>query len=37
MKSSFDEVNDFYSFWYDFQSWREFSYMDQEDLENAEK
>ncbi|XP_065829146.1 dnaJ homolog subfamily C member 2-like [Oscarella lobularis] len=36
MKSSFDEVNDFYSFWYDFQSWREFSYMDQEDLENAE-
>ncbi len=33
--STFDEVNDFYSFWYDFDSWREFSYLDEEDKETA--
>ena len=36
-ESTFEEVNSFYSFWYDFESWREFSYMDEENLEKAEK
>ena len=34
--SSFDDVNDFYSFWYDFDSWREFSYLDEESKESAQ-
>ena len=34
--SSFDEVNDFYTFWYDFDSWREFSYLDEESKESAQ-
>ncbi len=34
--SSFDEVNDFYAFWYDFDSWREFSYLDEESKESAQ-
>lgn len=25
----------FYKFWYDFQSWREFSYLDEEDKEKG--
>ena len=33
--STYDEVNDFYSFWYDFDSWREFSYLDEESKETA--
>lgn len=33
--STFDEINDFYSFWYDFDSWREFSYLDEENKETA--
>jgi DnaJ family protein C protein 2 len=33
--STFEEVNDFYSFWYDFDSWREFSYLDEENKETA--
>ena len=33
--STFQEVNDFYSFWYDFDSWREFSYLDEENKETA--
>ena len=34
--STFDEVNDFYSCWYEFESWREFTYEKLEDLEKAE-
>ncbi|XP_062522627.1 dnaJ homolog subfamily C member 2-like isoform X2 [Corticium candelabrum] len=34
--STVDEVNAFYSFWYAFDSWREFSYLDEEDTEKAE-
>ena len=34
--STFDEVNDFYTFWYDFDSWREFSYLDEESKESAQ-
>jgi len=33
--SSRQEVDKFYSFWYDFDSWREFSYLDEEDKEKA--
>jgi DnaJ family protein C protein 2 len=33
--STFDEVNDFYVFWYDFDSWREYSYLDEENKETA--
>ncbi|CAF0965591.1 unnamed protein product, partial [Didymodactylos carnosus] len=29
--SSFDYVNKFYCFWYEFDSWREYSYLDEED------
>lgn len=53
-EATFEEVNTFYSFWYndlwrscdyrmtytcryDFDSWREFSYMDEENLEKAER
>lgn len=34
--SSFEEVDNFYSFWYNFDSWREFSYLDEEEKEKAE-
>merc|ERR1712112_695788 len=34
-ESSRQEVDKFYSFWYDFDSWREFSYLDEEDKEKA--
>lgn len=34
--ATYEQVNAFYSFWYDFDSWREFSYMDEENLEKAE-
>lgn len=34
--SSFEEINNFYSFWYDFDSWREFSYEDEESKESAQ-
>jgi DnaJ homolog subfamily C member 2 len=30
------EVEKFYDFWYDFQSWREFSYLDEEDKEKGQ-
>jgi DnaJ homolog subfamily C member 2 len=33
--STFEQVNDFYSFWYDFDSWREFSYLDEENKDSA--
>ncbi|XP_060064628.1 dnaJ homolog subfamily C member 2-like [Ylistrum balloti] len=33
---SIDTVNHFYSFWYDFDSWREYSYLDEEEKEKGE-
>ncbi|UJR14028.1 hypothetical protein I4U23_001027 [Adineta vaga] len=30
-ETSFEQVNKFYRFWYDFESWREYSYLDEED------
>merc|ERR1712212_122020 len=33
--STRDEVDKFYKFWYDFDSWREFSYLDEEDKEKG--
>lgn len=36
MNSTQEEVNLFYSFWYEFKSWRNFAYMDEEDPEKAE-
>lgn len=33
--SSRDHVDRFYNFWYGFNSWREFSYLDEEDREQA--
>lgn len=34
--STVEEVDAFYSFWYDFESWREFSYLDEEEKEKGE-
>jgi len=34
--ASIDYVNRFYSFWFDFDSWREFSYEDEEEKEKGE-
>ncbi|UXI17176.1 UDP-galactose translocator [Sarcoptes scabiei] len=34
--SSFDEINNFYNFWYNFESWREYSYLDEEEKEKGE-
>lgn len=34
--SSREEVEKFYSFWYDFKSWREYSYEDEEDKEKCQ-
>lgn len=34
--SSREQVENFYSFWYNMQSWREFSYLDEEDKEKGE-
>ncbi|XP_055905088.1 dnaJ homolog subfamily C member 2 [Eupeodes corollae] len=31
-----EDVDHFYSFWYDFESWREFSYLDEEDKEKGQ-
>jgi len=36
LKSSEEHVNQFYMFWYDFESWREYSYLDDEDKDTAE-
>uniref|UniRef100_A0A673KKM9 DnaJ homolog subfamily C member 2-like n=1 Tax=Sinocyclocheilus rhinocerous TaxID=307959 RepID=A0A673KKM9_9TELE len=36
LDASFEEVDHFYSFWYNFDSWREFSYLDEEEKEKAE-
>ncbi|RZC38957.1 dnaJ -like subfamily C member 2 [Asbolus verrucosus] len=35
-ESSREEVEKFYSFWYDFKSWREYSYEDEEDKEKCQ-
>ena len=35
--TEFEEVDTFYGFWYDFDSWREFSYLDEEAKEKGEK
>ncbi|KAL8575510.1 hypothetical protein ACOMHN_013061 [Nucella lapillus] len=34
--TDFDHVNSFYNFWYAFDSWREFSYRDEEEKEKGE-
>lgn len=34
--SSYDDVNHFYTFWYEFDSWREYSYLDEDDKEKGE-
>lgn len=34
--SSIEDVNKFYNFWYDFDSWREYSYLDEEEKEKGE-
>ncbi|XP_035793060.1 dnaJ homolog subfamily C member 2-like [Anopheles albimanus] len=31
-----EQVEDFYDFWYNFQSWREFSYLDEEDKDKGQ-
>ncbi|XP_069833977.1 dnaJ homolog subfamily C member 2 [Dendropsophus ebraccatus] len=36
MDTSIEDVDAFYSFWYNFDSWREFSYLDEEEKEKAE-
>ncbi|KAF2362018.1 SANT/Myb domain [Trinorchestia longiramus] len=36
MDDSQEKVNNFYDFWYNFDSWREFSYLDEEDKEKGE-
>lgn len=35
MESTRNEVDKFYKFWYDFDSWREYSYLDEEDKEKG--
>lgn len=35
-ESSRDDVERFYDFWYEFQSWREYSYLDEEDKEKGQ-
>lgn len=32
-----EKVEQFYSFWYDFDSWREYSYLDEEDKESGQE
>lgn len=34
--STYDEINKFYNFWYNFESWREYSYLDEEEKEKGE-
>uniref|UniRef100_A0A8C6QEY3 DnaJ homolog subfamily C member 2 n=1 Tax=Nannospalax galili TaxID=1026970 RepID=A0A8C6QEY3_NANGA len=36
VNSSFEDVDGFYSFWYNFDSWRGFFYLDEEEKEKAE-
>uniref|UniRef100_A0A2K6KXC7 DnaJ homolog subfamily C member 2 n=1 Tax=Rhinopithecus bieti TaxID=61621 RepID=A0A2K6KXC7_RHIBE len=35
MNSSFEDVDIFYSFWYNFDSWREFSYLDEKEKKSG--
>ena len=35
--STIEEVDHFYHFWYNFNSWREYSYLDEENKEKAEE
>jgi len=35
--ATYEEVTKFYDFWYNFDSWRVFNYLDEEDTMNAEK
>ena len=35
INSTFEDINNFYGFWYEFDSWREFSYQDEENKETA--
>lgn len=35
--TSRDKVERFYSFWYEFESWREYSYLDEEDKESGQE
>lgn len=37
MESTKEEVEEFYGFWYGFESWRSFEYLDKEEGEGAEK
>lgn len=34
--TNFEDVDNFYSFWYELESWREFSYLDEEEKEKGE-
>ncbi|ODM90758.1 DnaJ subfamily C member 2 [Orchesella cincta] len=36
MFSTRNQVDDFYQFWFDFDSWREYSYLDEEDKEKGQ-
>ncbi|CAG7721397.1 unnamed protein product [Allacma fusca] len=36
LKTPREKVEEFYSFWYDFDSWREYSYLDEEDKEKGQ-
>lgn len=35
INSTFEDINTFYGYWYEFDSWREFSYKDEENKETA--
>jgi DnaJ family protein C protein 2 len=37
INSSKEDVETFYDFWYNFDSWRSFEYYDKEDAESTEK
>ena len=35
--SSRDDVEQFYDFWYNFESWREYSYLDEEEKDKGQE
>jgi DnaJ family protein C protein 2 len=37
VNSSRDHVENFYDFWYNFESWREFSYLDEEEKDKGQE
>ena len=37
MNSTLAEIETFYDFWYNFDSWRSFEYFDKEDADSTEK